>query len=196
MTKNEIIASIRRGANFADCWEWQGLRYRDGYGRVCYQGKEWRVHRLIWFWKRGEHFRDDLHVLHKCDNPLCVRPLHLFEGTQADNMADAVKKGRHKNPILKGEASPSKRSEVRAKISAAMLANHPFKGKHFSVETRQRMSLAQKRRFASGQSHPMLGRQHSWETRRKISDSHKNVSEARLRYYARGKNSPESTPTF
>lgn len=74
-----------------DCIEWQGSK-RNGYGRRRYKGKVWSAHRAV---------LDELGlldptklVLHKCDNPSCVNPDHLFQGTQTDNMKDMSAKGR------------------------------------------------------------------------------------------------------
>lgn len=84
-----------------DCWEWQGAKLK-GYGQLTMGNRRWLAHRLAWIFTNGE-IPDALWVLHKCDNPPCVRPDHLFLGTQFDNMADAASKGRMPGPGLCGE---------------------------------------------------------------------------------------------
>lgn len=88
-TPEKFWSRVRRaGAN--DCWPWLGAR-DGGYGQLSYQGKIWRAHRLAWKLTRGS-FRN--FVLHRCDNPICCNPKHLFLGTQADNNRDRMLKGR------------------------------------------------------------------------------------------------------
>ncbi len=77
------------------CWIWTGTKTghpKRLYGTIYFQGKPIQAHRLSWFIKYGQ--QPKLNVLHKCDNPPCVRPSHLFLGTQKDNMMDAARKGR------------------------------------------------------------------------------------------------------
>lgn len=76
------------------CWEWTGKR-ASGYGRfVTPPGRRmWSAHRYSWTLANGP-IPDGLFVLHHCDNKPCVRPEHLFLGTNADNMRDAWRKGR------------------------------------------------------------------------------------------------------
>lgn len=75
----------------AGCWEWSGLRSARGYGRFGHDSR--RAHRIAWELTFGP-VPDGLLVCHTCDNPPCIRPEHLFLGTDADNARDMVAKGR------------------------------------------------------------------------------------------------------
>lgn len=76
------------------CWLWTGcISGSNHYGAFRYQGRMQPSHRVAWILKHGE-IGDGLCVLHRCDNPPCVNPDHLFLGTQSDNMVDMVGKGR------------------------------------------------------------------------------------------------------
>jgi hypothetical protein len=78
-----------------DCWIWKGNRYGNGYGRVHYKGKRQPAHRVACA-LAGVPIPDGLLGCHSCDNKLCVRPSHIFLGTQVDNMQDWTKKGKNK----------------------------------------------------------------------------------------------------
>ena len=81
------------------CWEWIGRRNKKGYGlatnsgRLLCSGNVVKAHRLSWFIHNGP-IPEGMLVLHRCDNPPCVRPDHLFLGTHQDNLLDSMSKGR------------------------------------------------------------------------------------------------------
>ena len=87
------------------CWVWTKGRYNsDGYGAAPFKGGSYLAHCLAWFLTFG--FWAENHVCHRCDNPLCCRPSHLFEGTDQDNVDDREKKHRgvHRNNVKLTEA--------------------------------------------------------------------------------------------
>jgi hypothetical protein len=95
-----LAAGLERKPN--GCLEWTGLTNEAGYGRLRSNGQKFKAHRLAWTLVNGI-IPDGLNVLHHCDNPPCCETEpseaypegHLFLGTQTDNMADMMAKGRH-----------------------------------------------------------------------------------------------------
>lgn len=87
-----------------DCWEWQAGHHNYGYGTLG--GKGWRAyaHRLSYELFVGP-VPKWLCVLHRCDNPNCVKPSHLFLGTKKDNTQDMLAKGR--NRVFLGQDNPN-----------------------------------------------------------------------------------------
>ena len=82
------------------CWVWMAGK-SSGYGSFFFRGKNSYAHRAAWILTNGE-IKDGLCVCHHCDNPICVKPSHLFLGTYSDNMQDAVRKGRIANGNRQG----------------------------------------------------------------------------------------------
>jgi transposase len=76
------------------CHEWAGSRHSFGYGLVVIDQHQILVHRLFYELHNGP-IPHGLHVLHRCDNPPCCNPAHLFTGTHTDNMRDMDAKGRN-----------------------------------------------------------------------------------------------------
>lgn len=83
------------------CWYWCGTIHKLGYGLFSAMGES-KAHRVSWILHNGP-IPDGLMVLHKCDVRCCVRPDHLFLGTQTDNMRDMMVKGRGKTNPQYGE---------------------------------------------------------------------------------------------
>lgn len=116
----------------AGCWLWVGAGTGTGYGHFMERpGREVRAHRFSWQLANGP-VPHGMCVLHRCDNPSCVNPAHLWLGTQLENVADMVRKGRAQR--VSGEQRPCARlteadvhairTSERYKYSASMLARH------------------------------------------------------------------------
>ena len=84
-----------------DCWEWIGGKYYNGYGQFFQNPNKITAHRYSYELHFGLIPRD-LVVCHRCDNRSCVRPGHLFVGTQKDNIQDMQQKGRKVNADTRG----------------------------------------------------------------------------------------------
>lgn len=95
LTTEERFWSAVEKRGPTECWEWKRSRSY-GYGQFKFEGGGVRAHRYSWQLHNGKKIPNDLHVLHRCDNPPCVNPNHLFVGTPLDNTMDSVRKGRHK----------------------------------------------------------------------------------------------------
>lgn len=83
-----------------DCWMWKASKNKKGYGNFYVsignsKDKHILAHRMAYIlWNHLNEIPDGLQVLHRCDNPSCCNPAHLFLGTNQDNMNDMMQKGR------------------------------------------------------------------------------------------------------
>jgi len=93
MSVERRFDSLNCPVPWSGCWIWIGYGTKEGYGRLGIKGKKFLAHRLSYQRFIGP-IPDGLLVLHKCDEPSCVNPAHLFLGTDADNTIDKLSKGR------------------------------------------------------------------------------------------------------
>jgi len=143
--RKRFWSKVEKGS---ECWEWRAYKSPAGYGMIqarTIHPVPMLAHRVAWELRNGP-IPDGLFVLHRCDNPACVRAAHLFLGTQADNNFDRDRKGRtasgdangartkpHRNPFVRncgsgltGERHPGSKltqkdvDEIRRLFAAGM----------------------------------------------------------------------------
>lgn len=97
MTEKMIQNFWKKVVKTEGCWKWTASK-KDGYGMFGVGNKKTKkAHRISWELCRGS-IPEGLHVLHRCDNPECSNPDHLFLGTNLDNFNDMISKGRGSKP--------------------------------------------------------------------------------------------------
>ena len=103
---DRFCAKVETGDKIA-CWNWVACTNQSGYGWFNVScNKPTTAHRVsAMLHGLIDSLKSPLHVLHKCDNPKCCNPSHLFVGTNADNVADRVAKKRSGHKPMKGEAN-------------------------------------------------------------------------------------------
>lgn len=116
-----------------DCWVWAGATKPTGYGNFYLNGKTVGAHVASYVLHIGCP-AEGLIVCHKCDNPSCVNPEHLFIGTQKDNLDDMDFKGRRVvadksgclNPMFgKTHSAEARRKQSAVKVGRYARENHP-----------------------------------------------------------------------
>lgn len=111
-----------KAARQGDCLIWSGSINSTGYGRFRVGGVYFLAHRLAFMLGHGKDPVGRM-VCHKCDNPRCIAPEHLFAGTGAENTADMKRKGRARTRPLPGSANPrAKLTEGNVRAIKAMIA--------------------------------------------------------------------------
>lgn len=134
------------------CWAWTAAKNDDGYGHMRFRGRGRAAHRLSFELHRGP-IPDGLCVLHKCDNPSCVNPDHLFLGTHSDNMQDMARKGRQRSPFnVSGERHPA--SKLRA--------SEVLEIRHAHAQGISAQELSSKYGVSAAQIH-LIARRKTWQ---------------------------------
>ena len=91
--REKLLANVRKN-EVCGCWNWLGnCQFEGGYGRLKFRNVRTLAHRVSWTVFKGE-IPVGMFVLHRCDNPRCINPGHLFLGTLEDNNQDMCLKGR------------------------------------------------------------------------------------------------------
>jgi hypothetical protein len=133
VTMDRIFALSMPEPN-SGCWLWMGAYSRkSGYGSIGYGGKVCRVSRVVVELVTGKPVPAHLLACHRCDNPACVNPDHLFLGTDSDNVHDCIAKGRHvaptrersgKSKLTQQQVDDIRRSPLPARQLAAAYGVH------------------------------------------------------------------------
>lgn len=180
---SEMMMKFMRLVNQTDgCWLWQGSKFANGYGRY---GRCSYAHRFAYELFIGP-IPDGLQVCHRCDIKHCVRPEHLFLGTQADNMRDARQKGRirsgakeHPERMQRGTQHWTHR--IPSRISRGARHSETLKGKSSGERNSQaklKWDDVRRLRAETGKSQTALGMEYG-------------ISRAAVRLILIGKNWPE-----
>jgi DNA-binding CsgD family transcriptional regulator len=119
-----------RGA--AACWTWIGSCDRKGYGQLKVSSVYRKAHRISWELHYGP-IPGGLCVLHHCDNPPCVRPDHLFLGTNHDNVIDSMIKGRRAQGEHNGNGKLTTKQVEEIRLYIAQGVTHRAIAKHLNI---------------------------------------------------------------
>jgi hypothetical protein len=135
--RERFLEKIRKTEN---CWEWTAAKNSDGYGIIGVGGHGTvRAHRLAYKLFVGP-IPEGKQVLHRCDNPGCINPSHLWIGMDADNQADSVAKGRHARGESHGRSKLSW-SQVQEIRSQYQRGSHEFGSyalaRHYGISRRE-----------------------------------------------------------
>jgi hypothetical protein len=132
-----------------ECWEWVGAKTRWGYGSFRLGGRSVLAHRAAWMIFRSED-PGPLCVCHTCDNPACVNHIHMFLGTNADNVADRHAKGRSRGGSSRGANHPgSKLTDEQVQAIRAASGSQRAIGARFGVHQAHVSQIRQGKRWKS-----------------------------------------------
>jgi len=125
----KYVRDFMQNVRVADsgCWEWTASTLPSGYGRFKFHD-ELYAHRFSFYIFKGD-LCEGMEICHTCDNPKCVNPAHLWQGSKTENMQDAATKGRTNTVKLTPDDVRRIRSMRNLKYSIADIA------KHFGITT-------------------------------------------------------------
>ncbi len=161
MTKPGLPLSERMALKVvrgAGCWGWTGAENRFGYGVIGTgpaSAKPRLAHRVRWELVNGP-IPPGLYVLHRCDNPPCTNPAHLFLGTYADNVHDMIDKGRR--PRRNAPRGTGSNPRVSVAVAAEILSadgSHAAVGRRFGVSP-VTVSRLRRKFLANGSPQPTI----------------------------------------
>jgi len=112
---NRIFDKLKRNPK-TFCWEWTGSLNFDGYAQMSINNKKGSVHRIMYTYIYGDIPSNRPLILHRCDNPKCCNPTHLYAGTIHNNVDDRIKRNRSKIGEKHGMAKLTEKQvlEIRA----------------------------------------------------------------------------------
>ncbi len=121
MKSDKFWEKVTLGAE-SECWQWTGARFHFGHGVVYVVGRKSpdRAHRVAWTLTHGP-IPEKMCVLHRCDNPPCCNPAHLFLGTKSDNSKDRDTKGRQASGARSGRYTKPESNVIGARNGRALL---------------------------------------------------------------------------
>lgn len=151
--ENKLLSRLVR-VSATGCWEWPGNRMISGYGLIRFRMEVFTTHRVACQLYIGDV--DGRTVCHRCDNPPCCNPTHLFVGTQADNVRDMKSKGRNARGERSGQAKVADADVVRMReryaageIVARIAESFGLTAKHAS-----RLVVGKRRAYLPGGQKP------------------------------------------
>ena len=148
-----VAVRFARKIGLADsgCWQWCGAVSNHGYGSFRFGRKTVLPHRFSLLVFKNIDVPADKYVCHRCDNPLCVRPDHLFVGTSSDNANDRNAKRRY-GAVTKPERQVRGERHPHAKLTAADVAGiRAASGPQTAIARRFGVTQATVSRIRSGQ---------------------------------------------
>lgn len=132
------------------CHNFLGCKTSGGYGRIRVGGVHWMAHRYALSVHLGRPLEDGCVVMHSCDNPSCVNPMHLREGTQKDNMQDCKAKGRMRKATGKRDASTYHSAKVNQRYNERLRVVLAAEGTDAQVSKKLGVNLQWVKRARSG----------------------------------------------
>mgnify|MGYP002397563630 CR=1 FL=1 len=132
----------------AGCFVWLRAKNNMGYGVFRRGGKNFYAHRYAWELQNGP-IQPGLVICHRCDNPSCCNPNHMFVGSQAENLADMVRKGRSAKGAQHSQAKIAAHQVIAIRgLYAAGGATHADIAKQFGISREAVGLIVRRQRWA------------------------------------------------
>jgi hypothetical protein len=144
--RKDFWSRIDRSGGPESCWLWTGNigSKKSPYGIFEIKGKKKRAHRWVLETYLGYQLPPNIFACHRCDNPRCCNPAHLFPGTPADNVRDCIQKGRFPNPPRKLATINLKRKEIAVARTHCSLGHELAEENVFRPKNRPSTRLCRK----------------------------------------------------